>query len=122
MKTYTTPTGAELLLPLVPKEADKLNIAYSPIGNKYPDGWELNYATYGLVQNSYIDLPQGRYTILGTCWYEGDKIMYDDQLGILDWVVGDSYYMDQEVAFNSWLRTNNINIPEGFKRVLIQVK
>jgi len=113
MKTYTTDTGIKLLMPLVPKNATALNI-WTGLLNYVSSGW----GTVCLLKQP-LDTS---FTILGTCWYEGDKIMYDDQLGILDWVVGDSYYMDQEVAFNSWLRTNNINIPEGFKAVLIQVK
>jgi len=73
MKTITTDTGIELLLPVVPRDATKFNIVYSPIGNKFKEGYELNYQTEGVVPNGYQDIPNGNYKLLGTVHYENGK-------------------------------------------------
>lgn len=140
MKTHTTPTGIELLMPLVPRYADDISLG----DLNHEDKYFILY--YYLHLGKYIDLPYSPkkdwndYTILGTCWREGDNLVcegfYPSRIMIKQAPVPlvEQVVDPQEeeilikhlqniglIQMDLWLRSEGITMPEGMKAVIIKV-
>lgn len=133
MNTYTTPTGIKVLLPQVPIDAEQILV----------DTYAIPYLTYRcLAVARAIGLPvNNKYTIIGTCWREGGKLICDfDPAQLVDPVIERAYgesYLDYSPEFypgksgfvgtaieswDSWLLSIGEKIKEGHKIVVIKVE
>lgn len=140
MKAHTTPTGIELLMPLVPKEAVEIRLGIGMRGVLWykHSGFHL-YPSYRIELSKYnsADL-----TFLGTCWHKGEALICEGfepkrfvgqvfetedaphdpySLGYKDYMDADTIVAHACDSFDSWLRSEGITIPEGMKAVIIKV-
>lgn len=116
MNTYTTPTGIKVLLPQVPIEATRIGL-YNFIASEYE--CTLNYF---LQKKEYeIGLPGliEDYTILGTCWREGGKLICD--FDPRDLFI--NHVLERALEqMDSWLLSQGVEIKQGHKIVVIKVE
>lgn len=133
MKTHTTPTGIELLMPQVPRCATNISFQQAKCGGNIK--YRLLYRTrikWTRCRWMYVDSQYKQLSILGTCWREGDKLVCDfDPSPILHERVVSAfktivssekarlrgYYNHLDTQLKEW----GITIDEGFKRVIIKV-